>query len=120
TIIDRRYGRTSRSKRSQPWQTTCRRHVRRCFMAIPNTIKAYLQENGINYWHKTHPVAFTTMETAALEHVPGREVAKVVVLKADKRFIMAVLPADRVIQMDTLRRVAGAQRLRLATESEFI
>jgi Ala-tRNA(Pro) deacylase len=54
-----------------------------------------------------------------MDHVPGRDVAKTVVLKADGRFIMAILPADLDINMSLLKIELGCNRLELATEAEF-
>jgi Ala-tRNA(Pro) deacylase len=88
-------------------------------MAIPIEIKDYLAKSCSTYWHKTHPIAFTAQEIAQMDHISGREMAKTVVLKASGRLIMAVLPADRVIDMNALRRQIGCKTLTLATESEF-
>jgi Ala-tRNA(Pro) deacylase len=88
-------------------------------MAVPHKITNYLSRNFASYRHKKHPVAFTAMETAAAEHVPGRELAKSVVLKADDHLIMAVLPADHLVNMRALKRKIGADRLSLASEAEF-
>ena len=89
-------------------------------MAIPEKIKDYLSENALSYWHKTHPVAYTSLEIAAVDHIPGRELAKTVVLTGDGRLVMAVLPADHVINMEALKKGIGSKSLALASESEFI
>jgi Ala-tRNA(Pro) deacylase len=88
-------------------------------MPLPYEIKNYLKKGHAIYWHKTHPVAYTAQEIAAVEHVPGRELAKTVVLKADNELILAVLPANRVVNMEALKRHIGCRRLELAAESEF-
>jgi len=88
-------------------------------MSVPKSIKHYLSDNGLNYVCKKHPVAYTSMETAAIDHVPGRDFAKSVMLKADGGLIMAVLPADHVINMRELKRKIGAKTLTLAAERDF-
>jgi Ala-tRNA(Pro) deacylase len=88
-------------------------------MAIPEKIKNYLLENAASYSHKTHPVAYTSQEIAAVDHIPGEELAKTVVLRADENLILAVLPADRIIDMQTLKKEAGCEKLVLAYEGEF-
>jgi Ala-tRNA(Pro) deacylase len=70
-------------------------------MPIPERLTDYLSENAVSYQHKAHPVAYTSLETAAVDHIPGREVAKTVVLKSEGRLILAVLPADYVINTET-------------------
>ena len=104
-------------------------------MAIPRNIKQYLFHSNVSYSHKTHSVAYTSQEIAEVERVPGAEFAKAVVLKADERsecqpdraqpgregrMILAVLPADHVINFDILKRHVGCGKLSLASEREFI
>jgi Ala-tRNA(Pro) deacylase len=89
-------------------------------MAIPDKIKNYLLENTVSYWHKTHPVAYTSQEIAAVDRIPGREFAKIVVLTADDSLVMAVLPADHVINMEALKKGIASKMLALASEREFI
>src|SRR5215475_13137789 len=88
-------------------------------MGIPRNIKQYLFHNGVNYSHKTHAVAYTSQETAQAEHVPGEEFAKTVVLDADGRIILSVLPADHVINFEILKKQVGCTRLSLASERAF-
>ena len=89
-------------------------------MGIPRNIKQYLFHNNVSYSHKVHSVAFTSQETAEAEHIPGGEFAKTVVLQADERTILAVLPGDHVINFDVLKRQVGCGKLSLASEREFL
>jgi Ala-tRNA(Pro) deacylase len=57
---------------------------------------------------------------AQVLHVPGDEVAKTVLLRADDKYRVAVLPATRRIDLEAARRLAGASRLELATEPECL
>ena len=89
-------------------------------MAIPRNIKEYLFHNNASYSHKRHSVAYTSQEVAQVEHVPGGEFAKTVVLQADDRTIFAVLPADHVINFEILKKQVGCSKLSLTSEREFI
>jgi Ala-tRNA(Pro) deacylase len=89
-------------------------------MAIPRNIREYLQANHISWHRKIHPLAITAQETAQAEHVPGRQFAKTVILTADDRFIMAVLPADTSIRFDKFQTALSCQRVLLASESDFV
>ena len=88
-------------------------------MSIPKNIREYLETNHVNWWRKIHPPSITAQETARVEHVPGKEFAKTVILKADDRFIMAVLPADRSIRFDKLQAGLACNRLAIASENEW-
>jgi len=86
---------------------------------LPASISRYLEQHGVHFSVLEHPVAYTAQEEAAATHVPGREWAKAVVCMIDDRPMMAVLPADRLIDLDRLRDACGARSARLAREAEF-
>lgn len=57
-------------------------------------LQAYLREHGVCFTVRHHARAFTAHEVATCEHIPDDEVAKVVVVVADARTLMVVLPAS--------------------------
>ncbi|MBI3286871.1 MAG: YbaK/EbsC family protein, partial [Chloroflexi bacterium] len=63
--------------------------------------------------------AYTAQEVAAAQHVPGKQVAKVVMVKAGKQLMMAVLPAPYRVDLKKLASALGAKSARLAREEEF-
>lgn len=79
----------------------------------------FLDENRVRYVRISHSPAYTAQEIAASAHVPGRELAKTVMVKLDGRMSMVVLPASSQIDIEQLRRATGAHEARLATEDEF-
>jgi Ala-tRNA(Pro) deacylase len=82
-------------------------------------LKNFLNENGVKYVSISHSPAFTAQEIAATAHVPGRELAKTVIVKLDGEMAMAVLPASSFVDLDLLAAEASAERAELATENEF-
>lgn len=88
-------------------------------MSIARRVKTFLDEEGAAYEHSEHAPAYTAQEVAAAEHVPGKELAKTVMLTDGEAFVMAVLPATRRVEIEQLREVAGNPDLRLADEEEF-
>src|SRR5208283_172318 len=56
---------------------------------------------------------------AAAEHLPAREVAKVIVVNSDDRFFMLVVPANQLIDLHEVRVALGLAHVRLATEPEL-
>lgn len=87
-------------------------------MSMP-LLNRYLQEHHVSYQLITHPPAFTAQETAASAHIPGRELAKPVMVKIDGRLAMVVLPASDRLNLGRLREATGAIQVSLASESEF-
>jgi len=86
---------------------------------VLSKILEYLDQNRVEYSHRTHPNAYTAREVASAEHVPAHEVAKTVVFFEEGGYVMAVLCADCAVDMQELRMLLGRPRLRLATEREL-
>ncbi len=82
-------------------------------------IKRFLDENNLRYVSIQHSPAFTAQETAASAHIPGKELAKTVMVRIDGVLAMAVLTATRRLDLESLRRAAGAESVALASEAEF-
>ena len=88
-------------------------------MKCRERMEKYLRENGVGFEVETHEQAFTMQEVAAALHVPGNQVAKVVIVCADKDKVMLVLPAPYRMNVDLVRDMVGAKEVRLAKEEEF-
>ena len=83
------------------------------------SLKQYLDENNVRYVVISHSPAFTAQGIAALAHIPGRDLAKTVIVKLDGKLAMAVLPASLHVNLSTLKRETGAEIVELASEEEF-
>jgi Ala-tRNA(Pro) deacylase len=84
-----------------------------------NKLKEFLETSLVAYEVLTHPVAFTAQQLAAVQHVKGKQLAKVVVARSGSEFIMIVLPAPYHVGLQRARAVTGRQDLEIAHESEF-
>ncbi|HET6602616.1 MAG TPA: YbaK/EbsC family protein [Xanthomonadaceae bacterium] len=82
-------------------------------------LEEYLEQQNVPFRTIPHATAYTAQETAALAHIPGHEVAKTVMVKIDGELAMAVVPANRAVDLDRLREVTGAEQVELAGEREF-
>ena len=82
-------------------------------------LRKYLEENHVKYLTVSHSPAFTAQEIAASAHVPGRELAKTVIVKVDGKMAMVVLPAPDKVSAHRLKEVSGARDVELASEKEF-
>jgi Ala-tRNA(Pro) deacylase len=83
-------------------------------------LKKFLDENNVKYLSVRHSSAYTAQEIAAAAHVPGKELAKTVIIKADGKMVMAVLPASYKVSFDNLKEALGVNEVRLAYEQEFL
>ena len=84
-----------------------------------NRVKEYLDQQHVPYQHIVHRTAYTAQEVAAEEHIPGKMMAKTVILRVDSRFAMAVLPATMRVDLAAWKAFLGAEEVRLANELEF-
>jgi len=82
-------------------------------------LKEFLDENNVRYITVSHSPAYTAQEIAAKVHLPGKEIAKTVLVKIDGKLAMAVLPGSFKINFENLRKVLGSDNVRLADEHEF-
>ncbi len=83
-------------------------------------LKSFLDENKIKYVSIQHSSAYTAQEIAAIAHIPGKDLAKTVIIKIDGKMAMAVLPASFKVSFDNLKDTLGVKEVRLAYEQEFI
>jgi Ala-tRNA(Pro) deacylase len=82
-------------------------------------LKELLDSRNIQYSIISHSPANTAQRTAASAHIPGKELAKTVMIKANDRMAVAVLPANYRVDFTLLKEVSGADAVSLASEEEF-
>ena len=61
-------------------------------MTMPARLKAHLEQAHASYTRVPHIPARSSQYAASLLHVPGKEVAKTVVLRAGEQVLLAVTP----------------------------
>lgn len=82
-------------------------------------LKQFLDSNNVEYITINHSPAYTAQRIAELTHIPGKELAKTVIVKLDGKFAMTVLPASHRVDLDYLKRGVEADTVEVATENEF-
>lgn len=88
-------------------------------MVVAIRLRKCLDEHKVPYQVLRHHRCFTSSEIAQVLHVRGKDLAKVVIVKADGKQVMAVLPANFQVNLEAFARAAGAKKAELATEEEF-
>lgn len=79
----------------------------------------YLDDHGKKYVVVKHSPAFTAQEVAASAHIPGKEMIKTVMVKADGDMKMIVLPSTHDADFEAIKNVLKVDEVELATEPEF-
>jgi Ala-tRNA(Pro) deacylase len=82
-------------------------------------LEGYLRENRVPFEAQHHPRAVAAQEVAASEHVPGKMLAKTVMVLADGKLTMLALPATYQVDLEKAAAALGAGEVRLAEEEEF-
>lgn len=79
----------------------------------------FLDSHDKKYVVVNHSQAFTAQEVAASAHIPGKDMAKTVIMKIDGNLKMVVLPSTHQVDFEQVKDALGAERVNLASEKEF-
>ena len=81
-------------------------------------VMQFLSEQHIAYEPLVYPPAYTAQKRAKHLHMPGRQVAKTVLLVAPEGYLLAILPATQHVDTALLAGKLGGP-VRLATDEEI-
>ncbi len=82
-------------------------------------LKEFLDQENVKYVTIGHSPAFTAQEIAERAHIPGKELAKTVMVKIDGELAMIVVPASEHVRLAHLKEALGADAAEIAGEYEF-
>lgn len=80
---------------------------------------AFLDDHDVRYVTLSHSRAFTAQQIAAAAHIPGRMLAKTVMVHVDGEMAMVVMPASAQLDFDAMASAIDAREVTLATERAF-
>jgi len=82
-------------------------------------LRELLTREGAPFEVIGHREVYTAQERAATCHIPGRRLAKVVIVRDGDWYAMAVLPATARLGLSELRRRTRRYELAVANEADF-
>ena len=82
-------------------------------------LREFLDKNHVKYVTIAHSPAYTASEIAQSAHIPGKEMAKTVIVKIGGKMAMAVLPASYRVDLGRLKEATGTNDIDIATEQDF-
>ena len=88
-------------------------------MAKLGDVIDYLKHNNVQYEVIEHAPAFSAHEVAVVSHVPEKDLAKTLIVNADGKFYMVVMPADHRLDDHLMHDVLKAKHVHLATEEDL-
>src|SRR5690349_15798460 len=86
--------------------------------SVFDRLRPLLDVNGVAYEVLRHEPVYTSEEAAAVRGTSLSSGAKALICKADERFVMFVLPADRKLASKEVRKREGIKSLRFASREE--
>ncbi|HEV3260089.1 MAG TPA: YbaK/EbsC family protein [Gemmataceae bacterium] len=81
-------------------------------------VPQFLTEQQVPFETIVHPPAFSAQKRAKYMHVPGRQVAKCVLLAGPEDYVLAILPATHQVDTEALATILGGP-VRLAESQEI-
>ena len=82
------------------------------------SIRSFLQSRAVDFDYLLHRPTHSATDLAGSLHVPGRSVAKGVLVRAGDNYVLAVLPATHRVNMARLSEILGVSEVGIASESE--
>ena len=82
-------------------------------------LKTFLDQKGVKYAQQSHLTAYTAAGVASVSHVKGKEMAKAVMVLADEKLVMLVVPANTHIRLKQAKSALKARQVFLASEADF-
>ena len=89
-------------------------------MNVFERLSALLDQRGITYRVFRHEAVFTSEEAARVRGTSLASGAKALICRADGRFVLFVMPADRKLDSKRVRKAFGLKSLRFATREEVL
>lgn len=84
-----------------------------------NKIAAYLKKQKVKFNLLEHRIVYTAHDAAQTTKKKINEIAKVVLVKADKKMVLVVLPAGKYVDFSAVKKSLKAKKVAMATEEDI-
>lgn len=89
-------------------------------LSVLETIRELLKANAVPFREVHHEPTPTSEDSARARGEPLSHGGKALLMKADDRFALFVLPADRKLDSGAIRKELNCRKLRFATREELV
>jgi len=79
----------------------------------------FLTNRRVPFQRLVHQPVYTANRVAQALHVPGREMAKSVLLRTGHGYVLAVLPATHHVNLEDVGECLGEERVEMASEADM-
>lgn len=85
-------------------------------MPIPQKVIKFLKKARVKYEPVEHRTVYTAYDKAATLKVPQKIIGKTLILKLDKIPVLVLIPANKNLDINKLRKVVKAKKLNFISE----
>lgn len=89
-------------------------------MPIPAKVIKHLDSNKVKYDVVPHRTVYTVYDLAQTTKEKLNTIVKTLLIKADKSYILAVLPAHRRVDFNAIKKAVKAKSVSLAKEKDML
>lgn len=89
-------------------------------MSIPKKIKNYLDKQGVDYEEIAHKTVYTAYDAAQTLKKELKEIAKNLIVKADNTYALVVVPADKKLDLEKIKKALGANKVSIPNEKVIV
>lgn len=86
---------------------------------LETKVTKFLDKAKVKYKTLAHKVVFTAHDVSATTKKKLSEIAKVVLVKADKDFVLVVLPAGKYVDFSGIKKALKAKKVSIASEKDI-
>jgi len=88
-------------------------------MACRKRLERLFRDQNVRFSVAKHEEEYSAQRVAGLLHIPGQQLAKVVMVKADDTLAMLVVPAPERVDLAKAKKALRADKVELAPEQDF-
>jgi Ala-tRNA(Pro) deacylase len=88
-------------------------------MFVSHTVMSYLDRVGVEHTILAHRHTACSNETATAAHIDRQQLAKAVLMRTDRDYVLAVVPASHYVNPVALGKLLGSNEITLAGEDEL-
>ena len=85
-------------------------------MAIPGKVSKFLDGAKVKYETVSHRTVYTAYDKAATLRVPQKIVGKTLVVSLDKQLVLVLIPANKNLDKNKLKKIAKAKKIDFVSE----
>jgi prolyl-tRNA editing enzyme YbaK/EbsC (Cys-tRNA(Pro) deacylase) len=98
---------------------TSKSKIKKEIKVLKTSVTKLLDEAKVKYKTLEHKVVYTAHDVGATTKKKLSEIAKVVLVKADKDFVLIVLPAGKYVDFSGIKKTLKAKKVSMASEKDI-